>query len=152
MSSAVRRAAVVAITILGLVTASAVANPAEPPEGKPDATVKLTGGTAAIGIGYTWGSGVLTYQGKQYKFKINGLSTTAVGASSIDAVGDVYHLAKLEDFNGHYAGVTTAAAVGGGVSFTAIKNGSGVYIQLHGTSVGLLFKAGPSGINVELEK
>jgi hypothetical protein len=114
----------------------------------PDASVKLSGGSVALGLGYAWGNGVLTYKGKEYRFRVKGLSAGAVGATGIDVTGDVYHLKDLADFAGTYAGFAAAATVGGGVDYSAIQNGSGVYIQLHGTSMGMLFQAGPAGINL----
>ena len=33
---------------------------------KPDATLRLSGGSFALGIGVNWGSGTLTYRGKDY--------------------------------------------------------------------------------------
>jgi hypothetical protein len=41
-------------------------------EEKPDATVKLTAGSVAAGIGFSWGDGVLTYQEKEYPFSVSG--------------------------------------------------------------------------------
>ncbi len=42
-------------------------------EKTPDATLTLTQGQVAAGIGWSWGKGVLTYQGKEYPFKVKGL-------------------------------------------------------------------------------
>jgi len=39
----------------------------------------------AVGIGYSWGEGVLSFQGKEYPFKIKGLSVVDVGISSMSA-------------------------------------------------------------------
>jgi len=50
-------------------------------EKQPDATLRLTTGSVALGIGYTWGNGVLTYQGKEHPFTIDGLSVVDVGIS-----------------------------------------------------------------------
>ena len=33
---------------------------------KPDATIKLHTGSVAVGVGYSWGGGTLTYKGKTY--------------------------------------------------------------------------------------
>ena len=33
---------------------------------RPDATLRLSGGSFALGIGFRWGSGTLTYKGKDY--------------------------------------------------------------------------------------
>src|SRR5215472_937747 len=68
----------------------------------PDASLQLTAGAVAVGIGYTWGHGELTYQGVKHKFKISGLSIVDVGVANISANGLVYHLSKLEDLNGNY--------------------------------------------------
>ncbi|HME69492.1 MAG TPA: hypothetical protein VKM54_06445, partial [Myxococcota bacterium] len=58
---------------------------------------------------------------------------------------------NVQDFAGKYAGVTTGAGMGGGIGFANMQNGSGVFIQLYGTGVGVLFQAGPSGITVAME-
>src|ERR1700739_840417 len=78
-------------------------------EEKPSATLKLSEGQVAVGIGWSWGKGVLTYKGKHHPFKVDGLSVVNVGVTKANAVGKVYHLKKLSDFNGTY---TAAAAEG----------------------------------------
>src|SRR5262249_50030746 len=35
-------------------------------EDTPDGTVRLSAGSVAAGIGFSWGGGTLTYQGKEY--------------------------------------------------------------------------------------
>ena len=82
--------------MVALLCGSAVAQDAK----KPDATVKLSEGTVAVGIGWSWGKGVLTYQGKTYPFKVEGLTVGEVGVTKAEATGDVFNLKKLEDFNG----------------------------------------------------
>jgi hypothetical protein len=144
------RAVGIATATLALVFVTATSSAQE--EAKPpDATVKLTGNHVALGLGYAWGNGVLTYKGKEYKFVVRGLSTGAVGATGTDVVGDVYHLKEVEDFAGTYAGFSAAATVGGGIDFSVIQNGSGVYVKLHGTSIGMLFQAGPSGLRLVMD-
>jgi hypothetical protein len=71
-------------------------------EKQPDATLELSEGDVAAGIGWSWGGGTLTYQGQQYKFKVEGLSVGDVGVSEVSALGKVYGLEQLEDFSGHY--------------------------------------------------
>ena len=46
---------------------------------KPDATLRLSGGSVAAGIGWSWGSGTLTYKGKDYPISVKGLSLGKVG-------------------------------------------------------------------------
>ncbi len=57
-------------------------------ESKPDATLRLSGGSFALGIGVNWGSGTLTYKGKDYPVKVKGLSIGKVGMTSSSANGE----------------------------------------------------------------
>ncbi len=49
-----------ALTVAGLLAFMATAGGFA---AEPDATVKITGKSIAAGVGYSWGSGVLTYKG-----------------------------------------------------------------------------------------
>ena len=59
---------------------------------KVDATLKLSEGSFAAGIGWSWGHGTLTYKGKAYKVKVEGLSVGEVGLTNVKAKGNVYNL------------------------------------------------------------
>ena len=61
----------------------------------PDATLDLSGGTVAAGVGYTWGRGTLHYRGRDYPFSVNGLTLINVGAEKMEATAEVYNLSKL---------------------------------------------------------
>src|SRR5258706_7020775 len=74
----------------------------------PDGTIELSGASVAAGVGYTWGKGTLHYEGRSIPVTFKGLSLVSAGADSITASGEVYHLTKLDDFEGNY----TAASVG----------------------------------------
>lgn len=113
---------------------------------QPAATFDFSGGSVAAGIGYTWGNGILHFQGKDYPFTANGLSIVTVGASSIKASGTVYHLTKVEDFPGNYTAITAGATVGIGGSGTAMQNQNGVVLHVAATSEGLQFTLAPSGV------
>ena len=118
---------------------------------KPDATLTFTGGSASVGIGYTWGEGILTYQGKDYPFSVDGLSVGAVGGSSVSAKGDVYGLKKVEDFSGVYKAATAQGTVGLGAGATAMQNQANVVIKLVSTTEGLEFKFAGSGVKLTLK-
>jgi hypothetical protein len=118
---------------------------------KPDATIDYSGGSVAVGIGYSWGQGVLHFKGKDYPFTVNGLDVVNVGASSIKATGQVYHLTKVSDFPGNYTAATAGATVAGGAAATAMKNQNGVVMELTATTQGLQFTLAPAGIAVALE-
>ncbi|PYJ71939.1 MAG: DUF1134 domain-containing protein [Verrucomicrobia bacterium] len=121
-------------------------------EEKPDATVKMTGKSLSAGVGYSWGSGTLTYQGKEYPFSISGLSAGNIGAGSAELSGQVFNLKNLEDFNGNYTSVGAGATVAGGGGGMAMKNQNGVTMNVVGTTRGLTFKLGVDGMKVELKK
>ena len=54
---------------------------------EPDATVRMTGKSSAAGVGFSWGSGVLTYEGKEYPFSVTGLSAGDIGITSVEVSG-----------------------------------------------------------------
>src|SRR5258706_1799878 len=95
---------------------------------EPDATIELKEGSVAAGIGFTWGKGTLHYQGRSIPVTVKGLSVASIGAGSITASGDVYHLANLSDFDGNYTAVSAGAALAGGGSVAAMENSNGVVI------------------------
>jgi hypothetical protein len=115
---------------------------------KPDATVKLTSGSVAVGVGYSWGSGVLIYKGKKHPFTIDGVSVGDVGASKATTSGNVYHLKSLTDFEGNYTAASAGATLGGGGSATTMKNQNGVVINLTSTTRGLKLKLAAEGVKI----
>ena len=145
-----------ALTGLAIIAAMLLIAPngraAEEKEKKPDATVKMTGKSLSAGVGYSWGSGVLTYQGKDYPFNINGLSAGNIGAASAELSGHVYNLKNLADFNGNYTSVGGGATVAGGGGGMSMRNQNGVVMNVVGTTRGLTFKLGVDGMKVELKK
>jgi hypothetical protein len=134
--------------MVALLAGSAVAQGAK----KPDATVKLTEGSVAVGIGWSWGRGVLTYKGKTYPFKIEGLSVGEVGVTKAQATGNVTGLKNLEDFSGIYraAGAGGTAVKGG--EATALQNEKGVVIELKSATKGASLKFALEGLKLALEK
>src|SRR5258706_16267158 len=67
-----------------------------------EGTVRLSQGSVAVGVGYSWGGGTLDYHGKSYSLKVRGLSIGQAGISKAEARGKVQNLTRLEDFNGNY--------------------------------------------------
>ena len=118
---------------------------------KPDATLKLHQGQFAVGIGFSWGEGVLSFQGKEFPFKVGGLSILDVGISRADANGSVYNLKKLEDFNGTYTSVAAEATIAGGAGAITMKNQNGVVINLVATTQGINFKLSIDGVKLTLK-
>ena len=116
-----------------------------------DAYIELTEGQVAIGIGYSWGDGTLTYQGRKYPVTVHGFSVFDFGITKATAFGKVYGLKKLEDFNGNYTAATAEGTLGRGAGATTMKNQNGVVIGLYTTTQGINFKLASSGISLKLK-
>lgn len=139
-------AGLVAVGSLGVLLAGLAAAQAK----KPDATLTLSEGSVAAGIGFSWGKGTLSYQGKTYPIKVEGLSVGEVGVTRASARGDVFNLAKLEDFAGNYAAAGAGGTVGGGGGATAMRNQNGVVIELTSTTQGASLKLATEGLRLSL--
>ena len=124
------------------------AKPDQPPAGKPAGTVTLSGGLVAVGIGYKWGRGTLSYQGNTLDFCIRGLSIGELGAASMDARGNVYNLQSAGDFSGKYFAISGGFTVARGESLTLLKNEHGVMLELESLETGLRFDLAASGVRI----
>ena len=116
-----------------------------------DATVELSTGSVAAGVGLSWGGGVLSFNGKQYKFKVDGLSVGSVGIQSASARGKVYYLKNVADLAGTYTAIAAGVTVGGGGGAKTMKNEKGVIIDLISTNQGVDFTFGTQGVKITLE-
>ncbi len=119
---------------------------------KPDATLTLSEGSVAVGIGFSWGKGTLTYQGKSYPVKVEGLSIGELGVQRATATGDVFNLKKLADFNGNFVAGAAGATVGGGAGIAAMKNQNGVVIELKSTTQGANLKLAAEGLKLSIQQ
>ena len=121
----------------------------------PDATLRLSGGSFALGIGFRWGSGTLTYKGKDYPVKVNGLSIGKVGMTGVSAIGEVFNLKHLQDFNGHYnvgAEGTRGVTIAKGKAGTLMSNQAGVIVRLAATQTGLDVNATGGGVEMQIQR
>jgi hypothetical protein len=144
--------AIAALSICAL--ASCASNQPPPPTaanlGSTEGTVSFRGGAFAVGIGFQWGNGTLSYQGQQYPFRVTGLSVLDVGVSSITGSGRVRNLHRVADFNGNYVAATAGVTVAGGGSVTSLRNQNGVVIDGITTAQGVRLTLAPGGINITL--
>jgi hypothetical protein len=121
-------------------------------EGKPDASLRLSGKSVAAGISFNWGKGTLTYKGKDYPVSVKGLSLGKVGISGVTASGKVYNLKKLQDFDGNYTAAGAGMTLAGGGSAVAMKNQNGVRVVLHATTRGVDLTIGGAGVDMAIKK
>jgi hypothetical protein len=120
-------------------------------EGPPSGKVTVESRSVAVGVGVSWGDGILTYQGKAHKFSVNGLSVVDLGVAKVSAAGDVFNLKKLSDFSGNYVAGEAGAAVGGGAGAITMKNQHGVVMKLTGVGTGVKFTLAGKGVDVKLK-
>jgi hypothetical protein len=140
---------VIALVVAGLVS---MVGPARAQEWRPAATLELSQGSVAAGIGFSWGSGTLTYLGQTYPVKIRGLSVGEAGFALATAKGTVFDLKKLEDFSGTYIAGGGGVTLFGGGEAVIMKNQNGVVVELTTSNVGLSFKLAASGLWLTLEQ
>src|SRR4026209_668532 len=143
----------VSLLILGVMTEFTQA--ATHHESKSDATLRLSGGSFALGIGFRWGSGTLTYKGKDHPVKVNGLSVGKVGMTGTSAYGEVFNLKHLQDFNGHYsfgAAGTRGVTLAKGKAGTLMSNPAGVIVRLAATQKGVNLNATGGGVDMQIQK
>ena len=116
----------------------------------PSGTVSITSKSIAIGIGVSWGHGILKYKGKEYKFSLEGLSVVDVGISTLSAAGEVYHLNNISDFAGQFTAFEAAATLAGGGAYTTMKNQNGVVMKIKASTKGLSLTLAPKGVKVKV--
>ncbi len=118
----------------------------------PDATLRLSGGSVAAGVGVHWGSGTLNYKGKEYPIDVKGLSVGDVGVTKVEASGKVYHLSKLDDFDGNYTAAGAGLTAAGGAGAAVMKNQNGVTVELVSTTQGAKVALGAGGVEMKINK
>ena len=120
---------------------------------KPSGTVEIDETQFAFILGGSAGGGTLTFHGKQYPFKIGGLTAGVnVGISKMSAAGEVYDLKDIAKFPGTYTKLEASITLGGGVGGLQLKNENGVIMRLESRTQGLQLNAGSaSGIKVTMQ-
>ena len=136
----------VPLLALGLLLAQLYSSSAQTPDG----VIELSGGAVAIGIGYSWGSGTLIFQGTRYPLKVSGLSVASVGVTNYTAAGSVEGLKTPQGINGVFTAVMAGATLGGGGNISAMKNQNGVVIHLTSTTQGLSLSLAAEGLKITL--
>jgi hypothetical protein len=125
-----------------------------PEQRLPAGMVTLNFRSVALGVGASWGDGVLTFQGRSYPFSISGLSLGDVGISDFTGAGKVYDLRSPGDLAGTYGAVQSTFAIAGGNTAMSMKNQNGVTIvvlQNEGQESGTQLSLGPGGMKIQMK-
>jgi hypothetical protein len=135
------------LALLGLLATSAVV--AEDVE-LPSARLTFKSTSFGLLVGLNQGEGTLRFQDKDYPFTVQGYSLAVLGCSQVEAIGQVYGLQRVADFEGRYlfgsGGLTLVQ--GGGSAY--LQNDNGVVVYLQALQQGLELNLGGGGLWVEL--
>ena len=107
---------------------------------------------AGLVVGAGVGSGVLTYRGRDYPFRVSGLNLGVTAGASVSRLqGRASGINQVNDFAGTYSAVGFGAALVGGAGGVHVRNEKGVTIALQGPKAGVEFAANLSGIRISLK-
>lgn len=103
-------------------------------------------------VGGGAGSGVLTWRGRNYPFRVSGISLgITAGATAGRLDGWASGIREVGDFAGTYSSVGGGAALVGGISGVHLRNDKGVTMVLQGPKAGMEFAANLSQITISLK-
>jgi hypothetical protein len=107
---------------------------------------------AGLMVGAAGGSGVLTYHGRDYPFRVSGLSLGVTAGASISRLkGWASDIRQISDFAGSYSSVGAGGAFLGGAGGVHLVNPRGVRIDLQGPKAGMEFSANVSEVRISLK-
>jgi hypothetical protein len=140
MSSAIRLAVIALFAVIVPVTSSLAQAPGY---------VRVKFVKAGLMVGAGGGSGVLRYRGRDYPFRVSGLSVGLIAGGSVSHLeGRASGIRQVSDFAGTYSSVGAGGAFVGGVR---LGNEKGVVIALRGPRAGMEFAANNGKISISLK-
>jgi hypothetical protein len=117
----------------------------------PDGTVDMNEVQVAYIGNAGGGNGTLYYRGSSYPFTVGGLGVGGIGASTIDAEGEVYKLRDVSQFAGSYAQASYGFVVGTASRGDLwMQNGSGVIMHLKAKRTGLMLSLGGDAVVINM--
>ncbi|MCP1764139.1 hypothetical protein [Bradyrhizobium japonicum] len=130
-----RRAIAIGVAALAFVL---LAMPATPSFAQASGHVQVRFVKAGLLVGGGTGSGVLNYRGRNYPFKVSGLSVGITAGATVGRFdGRASGISEVGDFVGTYSSVGGGFALVGGVNGVHLRNEKGVTIVLQGPKAGL---------------
>jgi hypothetical protein len=114
--------------------------------------VRLKFVKAGLMVGAGGGRGVLTYRGRDYPFRVSGLSLGITAGASVSRLeGWASGIRQVSDFAGTYSSVGGGGALVGGIGGVRLGNEKGVVIALRGPRAGMEFAANNGKISISLK-
>jgi hypothetical protein len=137
---------------LAAVALFVLAAPATPSFAQASGHVRVKFVKAGLLVGGGTGTGVLTYRGRNYPFRVSGLSLGVTAGASVSRLeGWASGIREVGDFAGTYSSVGGGGALVGGVGGVHLRNGKGIVIALEGPRAGMEFAANISEITISLK-
>jgi hypothetical protein len=117
----------------------------------PDARVEMRQVQAAYVASGGGGSGTLHYRGRSYPFTIAAGGIGGIGASTLEAEGDVFNLRDLRDFAGAYGQARYGGVVGtASAGELWLENAAGVIMRLRARRTGLMLSLGGDAVVISM--
>ncbi|WP_146217056.1 hypothetical protein [Falsiroseomonas bella] len=117
----------------------------------PDARVEMRQVQAAYVASGGGGSGTLHYRGRDYPFTIAAGGIGGIGASTLEAEGDVFNLRDPRDFAGAYGQARYGGAVGtASAGELWLENAAGVIMRLRARRTGLMLSLGGDAVVISM--
>ncbi|MET4719651.1 hypothetical protein ABIF63_003757 [Bradyrhizobium japonicum] len=141
-----RRAIAIGVAPLAFVL---LAMPATPSFAQASGHVQVRFVKVGLLVGGGTGSGVLNYRGRNYPFKVSGLSVGITAGATVGRFdGRASGISEVGDFVGTYSSVGGGFALVGGVNGVHLRNEKGVTIVLQGPKAGLELASNISAITI----
>jgi hypothetical protein len=135
-----------------VVIALLAALPATPSLAQAPGYVRVKLVKAGLMVGAGGGSGVLTYRGRNYPFRVSGLSLGITAGASVSRLeGWASGIKQVNDFSGTYSSVGGGGAFVGGAGGVRLGNDKGVKIALQGPKAGMEFAANLTKVRISLK-
>ncbi len=153
-SSAALRALLLAMCVAASACAKQSGAGPQTVEGmQPVGTVEMRQVQAAYIGSVSGGDGTLFFNGGAYHFNVGGAGIGGIGASTIDATGEVYGLQNVYQFPGAYGqgryGFAFGDASGGDLW---MKNENGVILHLKAKRTGLMLSLGGDAVVITMNQ
>ena len=102
-------------------------------------------------VGFGGGEGVLHFKGRNYPFRVSGISGGTIGVAHMDLIGTASGLKRPTDIAGSYTAGSASIAVVGGAKVARVQNQNGVVLELHGAQVGLELSLNLGGATITMQ-
>lgn len=134
-----------------VIVAAAMLTGAITPSHAETGTVRIHVAKAGFIIGVGGGSGILHFKGKNYRFRVDGISAGTIGVARADLVGTASNLRTASDLAGTYSAGSASVAVAGGAKVARLQNANGVVLEVHGVQAGFELSLNLGGVTITMQ-